>query len=100
MERRLVEDEAYGCLAHLVSLNVCKRSVPIPMSPVACVEGQQGACQYYIDLIVRHKGTVKGFSSYDCRVQRKNGILNIATTSPKLCSAGHGNRPQLTSASN
>jgi hypothetical protein len=61
MERRLVEDEAYGCIAHLVSLNVCKRSVPIPMSPVACVEGQQGACQYYIDLIVRHKGTVKGF---------------------------------------
>lgn len=29
------------------------------MSPVACVEGQQGACQYYIDLIVRHKSTAK-----------------------------------------
>lgn len=59
IERRLVEDAAYGRPARVVSLNIRKRSVSLLMRQGTCLEGQQGACQYYIDLIIRHKGTVK-----------------------------------------
>ena len=53
---------AYGCPARIVFLDVCKRSASTLMRQVTCAEGQQCAVRYYIDLMVRHKGTVKEVS--------------------------------------
>jgi len=53
---------AYGFPARNVPLDDCERSVSMLMRRFAHAEGQRGAVQIQIDLIVRHKGTVKGFS--------------------------------------
>lgn len=90
--KRLVEDAAYGRPARIVFLDACKLSVSMLMRQADCAEGQQGAVQYYIDLMVRHKVTVKGFLLMRVQVGKEDGILTVVIASPKLRGGadGHG----------
>lgn len=64
------------------------------MRQVTCAEGQQGAVQYYIDLMVRHKDTVKGFLLMRLQIGKEDGILTIVAAAPKLRGGGDGHGRQ------
>jgi hypothetical protein len=78
----VIEGATYGCSALSPCSDLCKWSVSILVSQVACAEGKRGASQYYIDLLSARNVRLGWVFIIRLQSGKEDGILTIVMASP------------------